>query len=259
MQTNSSISFPASFRLDGRVALVTGGTKGMGRAIATLLSQAGARVAITGRDRSGAEKAAAEIGPGVLGLPADVSKPETLQPLVAEVEQKLGPIDVLVANAAVDAAVGPQTGVTADAFDRIMTANVRNQHLLVQLVAPGMVARQSGSIILTSSLAGLRATALLNTYAISKAAVDQLVRNLALELGPHHVRVNAIAPSAVRTDFSRVLWENPEMEKKQVARFPMGRIGEPHDVAGPALLLASDAGYFITGQTIRVDGGVSIA
>jgi NAD(P)-dependent dehydrogenase (short-subunit alcohol dehydrogenase family) len=259
MQTNSSPSFPGSFRLDGRVALVTGATKGMGRAIATLLFQAGAKVAITGRNRADAEQAAAEIGAGVLGLPADVSQPETLQPLVTETEQKLGPIDVLVGNAAMEPPLGPLAGVDADLFDRTMQANVRNQHLLVQLISPGMIARGRGSIIFTSSVTAMRGSTVLGAYATSKAALEQLVRNLAVELGPHHIRVNSIAPSLVRTVFSQALWQDPEAEKKVVARFPLGRIGEPGDVAGPALLLASDAGYFITGQVIRVDGGASIS
>jgi NAD(P)-dependent dehydrogenase (short-subunit alcohol dehydrogenase family) len=259
MQTNSSVSFPASFRLDGRVALVTGATKGMGRAIATLLFQAGAKVAVTSRSRAEAEKAAAEIGSGVLGLPADMTQGETLRPLVAEVEQKLGPIDVLVGNAAMEPPPGPLSGVDAALFDRTMEANVRNQHLLVQLVAPGMAARRHGSIVFTSSITAMRGSTVLGAYAASKAALEQLVRNLAVELGPHQVRVNAIAPGLVRTTFSQLLWENPEAEKKVVARFPMGRIGEAGDVAGPALLLASDAGGFITGQVIHVDGGASIS
>ena len=254
-----SPGFPTLFRLDSQIALITGATKGMGCAIATLLAQAGARVAITSRNRADAEKAAAEIGLGVIGLPLDITKAETLQPLIAETEARLGPIDILVGNAAMEPPVGPMAGVDAETFDRTMLANVRNNHLLIQLVAPGMVARKHGSIILTSSIAAMRGSNILGTYSISKAAVDQLVRNLAVELGPHQVRVNAIAPSAVRTDFSRFLWENPEAEKKIVARFPMGRIGEAEDVAGTALLLASNAGAFITGQTIRVDGGASIS
>jgi NAD(P)-dependent dehydrogenase (short-subunit alcohol dehydrogenase family) len=259
MPTNSPLSFPASFRLDGRVALVTGATKGMGQAIATLLFQAGAKVAITSRNRADAEKAAAEIGSGVLGLPVDLTKSETLSPLVTEAVEKLGPIDVLVANAAMEPPPGPLSGVDADLFDRTLIANVRNQHLLVQLIAPGMTARRRGSIIFTSSVTAMRGTTILGAYAASKAALEQLVRNLAVELGPHQVRANAIAPSLVRTTFSHFLWENPEAEKKVVARFPMGRIGEAEDVAGLALLLASDAGAFITGQVIRVDGGASIS
>lgn len=257
-----SLQHLPTFDLTGKVALVTGGTKGMGRAIAALLAQAGARVAVSSRNQADCDRVAAEINPETgqcIGVASDIGDSTTLAPLVETVKARLGAPDILVCNAAFVHPLSPLSKVEASLFDEIMATNVRNNFLLINLVAPEMAARGQGSIIVISSIAGGRGRAGMGPYGISKAAVNQLVRSLAVELGPQQIRVNAIAPATVRTDFSRELWDNPEIMAKALARSPMGRIGEADDVAGLALLLASPAGAFINGQTIGVDGGVSIS
>jgi NAD(P)-dependent dehydrogenase (short-subunit alcohol dehydrogenase family) len=248
------------FNLDGRVALITGASKGMGLAIAALLAKAGARVVISSRNQAACDKAAADISlekGQCIGIASDIGDTESLKNLVSATEAKVGKPDILICNAAGDPPIGPHSKMETDVFDQAMTLNVRNNLVLVNLVAPEMAARKNGSIIIMSSIVGSRGTALLSTYSITKAAVNQMVRNLAVEWGPHNVRTNAIAPTAVRTDFSRVLWETPEAMARATAKVPMGRIGEAGDVAGIALLLASPAGAFINGQIIGVDGGAS--
>jgi dehydrogenase/reductase SDR family member 4 len=248
------------FDLTGRVALVTGASKGMGRSIAALFAQAGARVVISSRKQEDCDKVAAEISVEkgqVIGIASDIENTESIKSLVAQTREKVGKPDILVCNAAADPPVGPMSKVEPEMLDRAMVANVRNNLVLINLVVPDMAAKRNGSIIIMSSIAGSRGSQILGAYAITKAAVNQLVRNLAVEWGPHQVRTNAIAPTAVRTDFSRVLWESPEAMAKATAKVPMGRIGEADDVAGTALLLASPAGSFINGQVIGVDGGAS--
>jgi NAD(P)-dependent dehydrogenase (short-subunit alcohol dehydrogenase family) len=151
------------------------------------------------------------------------------------------------------------TGLSDDAFGRVMETNVRSNLWLANLVQPEMAARRDGVIIIVSSIGGLKGTDILGIYAISKAADMQLARNLAVEWGPHNIRVNCIAPGLVRTDFARALWENPELREASEARMPLGRIGEPEDVAGAAVFLAARSGNWITGQTIVIDGGRTIA
>jgi dehydrogenase/reductase SDR family protein 4 len=234
------------FNLSGRVALVTGASKGMGRCIAAILAQAGARVVISSRQQTDCERVAAEISPEpgqCIGIASDIGNSETLK--------------TLVCNAAGEAPVGPLEKVEAAVFDEAMISNVRNNLLLANLVAPDMVARRDGSIIIMSSIVGVRGRAGVGVYATTKAAVNQLVRTMAVEWGPFQVRTNGIAPTAVRTDFSRFLWDTPDALARATARVPMGRIGEAEDVAGLALLLASPAGAFINGQIIGVDGGAS--
>jgi NAD(P)-dependent dehydrogenase (short-subunit alcohol dehydrogenase family) len=250
----------SEFNLEGRTAIVTGASKGMGLAIATLLAKAGARVVISSRNQEACDMAAAEISlekGQCIGIASDIGNIESLKKLVSVTEEKIGQPDILVCNAAGDPPIGPHSKMETDAFDQAITLNVRNNLVLVNLVAPGMAARKNGSIIIMSSIVGSRGSTLLSTYAITKAAVNQMVRNLAVEWGPQNVRTNAIAPTAVRTDFSRVLWESPEAMARATAKVPMGRIGEAGDVAGVALLLASPAGAFINGQIIGVDGGAS--
>jgi len=249
-----------AFDLSGRIALVTGASKGMGRSIAAILAQAGARVVISSRNQADAERVAAEISaePGqCIGIASDMGDSGTLKSLVAGTQERVGKPHILVANAAGEAPTGPLDKVEATIFDEAMVSNVRNNLLLANLVAPGMVARRDGSIIIMSSIVGSRGRAGMGVYSATKAAVNQLVRNMAVEWGPDQVRTNAIAPTAVRTDFSRFLWETPEAMARATARVPMGRIGEADDVAGLALLLASPAGAFINGQVIGVDGGAS--
>ncbi len=250
------------FDLAGKVALVTGASRGIGRAIAEALVGAGARVVISSRKQGPCEDVAAAIrdaGGEAMAIPCNVSHRDQLDTLVDKTVDAWGPIDVLVCNAAVNPYYGPLAGITDEAYDRTMTTNVKNVLRLCNLVIPGMAERGDGAVIIVSSIAGLKGTRSLGAYALSKAADMQLVRNLALEWGHANVRVNGIAPGLVRTDFARALWEDEENLAKALEGYPLGRIGEPADIAGAALLLASPAGSFITGQTLVIDGGATAA
>lgn len=250
------------FDLAGRVALITGSTKGIGRAIAERMAECGARVVISSRNAGACEQVAAEltaIGQTAVGIPCNINEKSQLQALVDATRRAYGQIDVLVCNAAVNPYYGPSQSIDDAAFDKILNANVRSNHWLCQMVIPGMAERGSGSVIVISSIGGLKGSDTLGAYGISKAADMQLVRNLAVEWGRRGVRVNAIAPGLVRTDFARALWENPKVYDAAVQRYPLGRIGEPDEVAGAAIFLASNAGSFITGQTLVIDGGATVA
>jgi len=242
------------FDMTGKTAVVTGSTKGIGRAIASALAEAGARVVISSRKQEACDAVAAEIrtkGHDASAVACHIGKKEDLQRLVSTV----GRIDVLVCNAAVNPYYGPTSGLTDDAFAKVMDTNVRGNLWLCNMVIPQMAERRDGTVVIVSSIAGFKGTDKLGVYAISKAADMQLARNLAVEWGPSNVRVNCIAPGIVRTDFARALWENPEILKAAVSTYSLRRIGEPEDVAGVAVMLASRAGAWITGQTIVVDGG----
>ena len=250
------------FDLTGKVALVTGSSRGIGRAIAERMAQAGAKVVISSRKADACEAVAAEIRKGggkAIAHAASISDKAALQALVDRTIAEWGRIDVLVCNAAVNPYFGPLLSITDDAFDKIMDSNVRSNLWLCQMVLPGMAERKDGAVIIISSIGGLKGSAVLGAYGISKAADFQLVRNLAVEYGPHNVRVNAIAPAIIRTDFARRLWEDPAIYENAVKSYPLRRIGEPDEVAGPAIMLASRAGSFITGQMLVIDGGVTIA
>jgi NAD(P)-dependent dehydrogenase (short-subunit alcohol dehydrogenase family) len=247
------------FDLSGRVAVVTGATRGMGLSIARALGTAGAKVVISGRDQRAADSIAAELhetdGIDVKAIACDITDHASVNQFAAQALNAFGRVDTLVLNAAGVSPTGSILEHTPEQFDQVMADNVRGNFALITALTPQMNARNEGSIIFMSSRAAKRGSGLLGLYAMSKAAIDQLVRNLALELGPSNINVNSINPGAVRTDFPRVLWEDPEREKRTVASIPMGRIGEPEDVAGLALLLASPAGHYIHGQNISVDGG----
>jgi NAD(P)-dependent dehydrogenase (short-subunit alcohol dehydrogenase family) len=248
------------FDLSGRVALVTGASKGMGRSIAEIFAKAGARVVISSRNQSECDRVAAEISQEkdqCLGIASDAGNTDSLAALAAKTQERIGYPAILVCNAAGEAPIGVIEKMELSDFDLAMTANVRNNLFLARLVSPEMIKRKDGSIIIMSSIVGSRGRAGMGIYSVSKAAVNQLVRTMAVEWGPHQVRTNAIAPTAVRTDFSRMLWDSPEALARATSRVPMGRIGEADDVAGLALLLASPAGSFINGQIIGVDGGAS--
>ncbi len=254
------------FDLSGKVALVTGSSKGIGKAIATELARAGAQVVISSRKLELCQEVAAEINqeletrPGsAIAISAHIGQREALERLVSETQAQLGAIDVLVCNAAVNPFYGSMTELPDSAFDKILNVNIKSNHWLINLVLPSMIARRWGSIIVVSSVGGIRGSTHLGAYAISKAADLQLVRNLAVEHGPHNVRANAISPGLVRTDFARALWENPEILRARTERDPLRRIGEPSEIAGIAVYLASDAGSFTTGQNFIIDGGASIA
>jgi len=251
------------FDLTGKVAIVTGSSRGIGRAIAEALADQGAKVVISSRKAEACEEAAREIndkhGEGrAIVVPANISSKEKLQGLADETLRQFGRIDVLVCNAASNPYYGPMAGITDDQFRKILDNNVLANHWLISMVAPEMIERGEGSIIIVSSIGGLTSSTVIGAYNISKAADFQLARNLAAEFGPSGVRVNCIAPGLVRTDFARALWENPDTLKAVTRGTPMRRIGEPHEIAGAAVFLASPASTFMTGQTIVVDGGSTI-
>ncbi len=247
------------FDLTGKVAIITGSSRGIGRAIAEALADQGAKVVISSRKAEACQDVADAINanhPGAaIVVPASISSKEALRELVDETRRQLGRIDILVCNAASNPYYGPMAGISDDQFRKILDNNVIANHWLIQMVAPEMLERGEGSIIIVSSIGGLTSSATIGAYNISKAADFQLARNLAAEFGPQGVRVNCIAPGLVRTDFAKALWENPDTLKAVTRHTPMRRIGEPHEIAGAAVFLASPASTFMTGQTIVVDGG----
>lgn len=250
------------FDLHDKVAVITGSSRGIGLAIAQRMAEFGAKVAISSRKADACAAAAESIkaaGGTALAHAANISEKAELQGLVDRTISEWGRIDILVCNAAVNPHYGPLRTIEDSAFDKIMASNVRSNLWLCNMVIPQMAERKDGSVIVVSSIAALKGNRALGAYGISKAADLELVRNLAVEWGESNVRVNALAPAIVRTDFARKLWEDPQIYAKAVARYPLGRIGEPDDVAGAAVFLASRAGAFITGQTIVIDGGVTIA
>lgn len=251
------------FDLTGKVAIITGSTKGIGKASAEALAEHGAKVAISSRNQGDCDTVAAEInaafGDGTaIGVAAGLSSKDALQALVDATRATFGQIDVLVCNAASNPYYGPMGGIDDAQFRKVLDNNIVANHWLIQMVAPEMVARGDGSIILVSSIAGIRGTPAIGAYGISKAADMALARNLAHEFGPHGVRVNAIAPGLVQTDFARALWEDPERAKETNARVPLRRIGQPDEIAGAVVYLASRASAFMTGHAMVIDGGVTI-
>lgn len=249
------------FDLSGKVAVVTGSSRGIGRAIAIALADLGASVTVTSRKADACEAVAEEItkdGGKAIAVACNISDKVQVSNLVKETQAQLGPVDILVCNAATNPASGPMADLEDAAIDKIFATNVRSPVWLINLVAPHMAEVGGGSIILLSSIAGLTGSERNGAYAVSKAADAQLARNYAVELGPQNVRVNAIAPGLIRTEFTKALWEG-EDGKAYVERTPLGRLGSPEDVAGVAAFLASDAAKFITGQVIVADGGVTTA
>ena len=250
------------FELTGKVALITGSSRGIGKAIAEAMAAAGAKVVISSRKADACNAVAAELrgrGLQAIAVPCNVSSKEELQRLVDATMREWGRIDILVGNAATNPVFGPMSQVPDSAFDKVMGTNVRSNFWLCNMVIPQMAERKDGAVILVASIAGIKGNTTIGTYGISKAAEMQLARNLALEWGPHNVRVNAIAPGVIRTDFARALWEDDDRRKRLEAATPLRRIGEPEDIAGLAVFLASSAGTFITGQSIVADGGRTIA
>ena len=249
------------FDLTGKVAIVTGSTKGIGRAIAEALAQAGAKVVISSRKADKCEEVADAIkadGGEARSVPCNISHQDELRALVDATLEAWERIDVLVCNAAVNPYYGPLAEIPEDAYDKIMDTNVKSNLWLCNLVLPQMAERKDGAVIIVSSIGGLKGNDKLGAYGLSKAADMQLARNLAVEWGHANIRVNCIAPGLVRTDFARVLWEDPEAHARAVASYPIGRLGEPEDIAGAAVFLAAPAGRFVTGQTLVVDGGHTI-
>ena len=252
----------ALFDLTGKTAVVTGSTKGIGRAIARALARHGARVVVSSRDVGRVEATRRELteeGLAVLGLTCNVGRKAELERLIEESRRLLGRIDIVVGNAAINPHYGSFADISDEAFAKIMATNVQSNLWLAQLVADEMRERKDGAIVYVSSIGGTIGSDVIGAYCISKAADLQLVRNLAVELGPHNIRVNAITPGLVRTDMARALWEDEQRAADRIARTPLRRLGEPEDIAGIAVYLASDAGRWTTGQSFVVDGGTSIA
>ncbi len=250
------------FRLDGKVAIVTGSTKGIGKAMAEALAAAGATVVISSRKEEACQRVAKEFearGERAIPIPCNISRREELEALVAATREACGHIDIAVCNAGINPFHGSSLEIPDSAFEKIMRSNVQSPHWLCQLVIPEMRERRDGAIILVASIGGIRGSTKLGAYAASKAAMMQLTRNLATEFGPDNIRVNCVAPGLVKTDFARVLWEDPTLSATRIAETPLRRLGESIDCAGIAVYLASRAGAWTTGQTIAVDGGVTIA
>lgn len=247
--------------LDGKTALITGASRGIGRAIAEAFADTGANVVISSRKQPACEAVAEAINARGRGravpIAANVGNKADVAALVNASREALGPIDILVCNAASNPYFGPMAGISDEQFEKILRTNVLSSHWLAALVAPDM-AEHGGSIVLISSIGALRGSGTIGAYNISKAADVQLARNLAIEYGPQNVRVNCIAPGLIRTDFSRALWEDEGNLARALVNTPLGRIGEPEDIAGTAVFLASDMARYITGQTIVVDGGMTI-
>lgn len=250
-----------AFDLTGKVAIVTGATRGIGRSIAEHLAAAGARVVVSSRTAQACDEVAQSIRAGggqAMGIAANISKKPELEELVRRTMAEWGRVDVLVANAATNPYYGPMSGASDEVFDKVMRNNVQSNMWLANLVLPDMAERKDGAVIFVGSIGGYRGRATLGIYGMSKAAEMQMARCMALEWGRHNIRINCIAPGLIRTDFSRAIWENPKLLAEREQLLPLGRIGEPDDIGGIAVMLASRAGAFITGQVITADGGETV-
>jgi hypothetical protein len=252
------------FSLDGQVALITGSSRGIGRAAAEEMAANGARVVISSRKADACEAVAAAINDRhgerrAIACAANIGVRADLERLVATTRDAFGRIDALVCNAASNPYYGPMAEIADEQFQKIFQNNVLSTHWLTQMVAPEMIARGDGSIILVSSIGGMIGSGVIGAYNVSKAADMQLARNLAVEFGPHGVRVNCIAPGVTRTEFAAALWQDPRREAAINAATPLRRIGEPEDIAGAIAFLAMPASRYMTGQVLVLDGGVMIA
>jgi NAD(P)-dependent dehydrogenase (short-subunit alcohol dehydrogenase family) len=250
------------FSLEGRTAIITGSSRGIGRAIAEQFAAHGANVVISSRKGPACEEVAdainAQGGGKAIAIPASISEKDALENLVAKTREAFGGIDICVCNAASNPYYGPISGISDDQFRKILDNNILSNHWLMQMCLPDMIERKKGALIVVSSIGGLRGSPTIGAYNVSKAADFQLARNYAVEYGQHNIRTNCIAPGLIRTDFARALWENPEAEKAFNTSHPMRRMGNPEDLAGTAVFLASDAGGYVNGQMIVVDGGSTI-
>jgi NAD(P)-dependent dehydrogenase (short-subunit alcohol dehydrogenase family) len=251
---------PSFFDLAGKVAVITGSSRGIGRAVATRLAESGAKVTISSRKLPDCEAVAAEINQScgqqrAIAVAANISDKASLKTLVDQTQDRHGSIDILICNAASNPYFGPMSGLDDDMFRKILENNVVSTHWLISMVAPAMASRREGSIVIISSIGGFLGSRTIGAYNISKAADMQLARNMAAELGPSNIRVNAIAPGLIRTNFARALWQDPTQSAAYEKETALGRIGEPDDIAGAAVFLASRASAYLTGQTLVIDGG----
>ena len=250
------------FDMTGQVAVITGSSRGIGRAIAEEMAEHGAKVVISSRKLDVCEEVAAAInakhGAGTaIAIAANISSKESLQQLVTQTRAAFGKITALVCNAASNPYYGPMADISDEQFAKILTNNIVANNWLVSMVVPEMIERGQGSVTIISSIGGIRASTTIGAYCVSKAADMQLARNLAHEYGPSGVTVNCIAPGLIKTDFAKALWDDPATLKRSTATAALRRIGEPEEIAGAAVFLASRAGAFTTGQTIVIDGGVT--
>jgi NAD(P)-dependent dehydrogenase (short-subunit alcohol dehydrogenase family) len=250
------------FDLGGRTALVTGSSRGIGRDIAEALAAHGANVVISSRKQEACDAVAAAInaqrGGRAIAVAASIASKPDLERLAASAADAFGRIDILVCNAATNPYHGPMLGISDEQFEKILRNNILASHWLAQLAVPAMKGRRDGSIILLSSIGGYRGSPVIGAYNLSKAADLQLARNLAVELGSYNIRVNCIVPGLIRTDFARALWEDEVNLAKALQGTPLRRIGEPGDIGGVAVFLASAAARYVTGQAIVVDGGATV-
>ena len=250
------------FNLKNKSFLITGSSRGIGKSIALHAAKEGAKVIISSRKIDACNATADEINTLIgqevaFPIQANIAHEEELNNLVDQTNKLLGKIDVLICNAATNPFMGSMADIPSDAFDKVMNNNIKANHILTNLVTPQMIDRKDGVIIIISSVGGTIGSNLIGTYNISKAADIQMVKNIAVEYGHHNIRANTVAPGLIRTDFARGLWENPVIHEQYTKTHPMRRIGEPDEVAGAVIMLASDAGKYINGQTIIVDGGAT--
>jgi gluconate 5-dehydrogenase len=243
-----------SFDLQGRRALVTGGGSGLGLAMAQGLARAGASVIIVGRDGKKLDQATAAIGPNAASAVCDVTDRQAVKDLALGVEREHGPVDILVNNAGIQQRA-PITEFPPEGWDRMIATHLTAPFLLVQAIVPGMIARQRGKIVNTLSVTSELGRATVVPYTAAKGGLKMLTRGLAVELGPHNIQVNGVAPGYFRTEMNTALMENPDFDKWVKSRTPAGRWGEPEELAGAAVFLASSASDYVSGQVIFVDGG----
>jgi NAD(P)-dependent dehydrogenase (short-subunit alcohol dehydrogenase family) len=249
------------FDLTGQVAVITGSSRGIGRSAAEIMASLGAKVVVSSRKADACEAVAAAIkknGGEAIVIPCNISRKEEVEGLVKGTLDKWGRIDTLVCNAAVNPYFGPLAKIPDDAFDKIMNSNIKSNLWLCNLAIPSMAEKGGGSVVIVSSIGGLRGSAMLGAYGISKAADFQLARSLAVEWGPKNIRVNCVAPGLIKTDFARALWEDEKNLKPRLATTPLRRIGEPDEIGGIVAFLASRSASFMTGTVIVADGGVTI-
>lgn len=251
------------FDLTGKVCIVTGSTRGIGKAVATAFARQGGNVVVSSRKAPVCDEVAAEIN-GIAGrraaiaISANIGVKDHLQNLVDTTVNHFGRLDVLVCNAASNPAYGTMAQIEDDQFRKLLENNILATHWLIQMASRHMIEQGGGSIVVMSSIGGMRGSSLIGGYNVTKAADLQIVRNMAQELGPHRIRVNAISPGLIKTDFAKALWDSPELLDKFKKASALGTIGAPEDIAGAAVFLASDESAFVTGHNLVIDGGVTV-